>query len=462
MNDIGQKDSRPDGRPVTVPDMLGARDRRAAAQSALAARYACPLISFTMNIAGPVKNSPLIRRGFDEGLRILKNQLRAAGLRLLYMEEIREFTGNEALLVSDASPEALKRVTSEIEDLDGLGRLFDMDVIRADGSKVDREELGFPTRTCLICGRPAKECARNRTHTVAELQERTHAILADAVRRTDSETAAELAVRALLFEAAATPKPGLVDRNNSGSHRDMDIFTFISSAGALRPYFKACVLAGMDTKDEAAPATFRKLQVLGRRAEGEMLAATDGVNTHKGAIFSLGILCGALGRLPRELWKEPERLLAECAAETCGLTKAYFPHLTAENARTAGEKLYVRHGIRGVRGQAEDGFPAVLRYGLPVLEEGLTVGLSLNDAGCAALLHMMVHETDTNMIKRSDLATYDKVINEVRGILEKNKFPGPEMLAALDERFIAMNLSPGGTADLLAMTYFLHFLTGRG
>jgi triphosphoribosyl-dephospho-CoA synthetase len=214
----------------------------------------------------------------------------------------------------------------------------------------------------------------------------------------------------------------------------------------------------MDTQDLPAPETFKKLQVLGRRAEGTMYEATDGVNTHKGAVFSLGILCAALGRLPRAAWSDPETVLAECGKETAGLTEAYFPYLTKENARTAGEILYVRHGIRGVRGQAEDGFPAVLRYGLPVLEEGLAKGLSLNDAGCAALLHMMVHETDTNMIKRSDLATYDRVINEVRGILEKNRFPGPEMLAALDERFIAMNLSPGGTADLLAMTYFLHFL----
>ncbi len=445
-------------RPVTVLDMLEARDRRAFRQRELAVSHNAPLISFTMNIAGPVKNSPLIRRGFDEGLRILKNQLRAAGISLLYMEEIHEFTGNEALLAPSSSPEILKKVTSEIEDFDRLGRLFDMDVIREDGSKVDREELGFPTRTCLICGKPAKDCARSRTHTAAELQAKTKEILTAAVREADSETAADLAVRSLLFEAAATPKPGLVDRANAGSHSDMDIFTFLSSAGALRPYFKACTLAGMDTRDLPAPETFKKLQVLGRRAEGAMYEATDGVNTHKGAVFSLGILCGALGRLPRAAWSEPETVLAECGKETEGLTETYFPNLTKENARTAGEILYVRHGIRGVRGQAEDGFPAVLRYGLPVLEEGLAGGLSLNDVGCAALLHMMVHETDTNMIKRSDLATYDRVINEVRGLLKKNRFPGSEMLAALDERFIAMNLSPGGTADLLAMTYFLHFL----
>ncbi len=445
-------------RPVTVLDMLDARDRRAAKQRELSQKYENPLISFTMNVAGPIKNTPLIRRGFTEGLRLLKNQLRAAGIPLLYMEEICEFTGNEALLAADTSPETLKKITSEIEDADSLGRLFDMDVIRPDGTKVDREELGFPTRTCLICGRPAKDCARNRTHTVSELQEKTREILADSIRAIDAETAANLAVRSLLFEAATTPKPGLVDRANAGSHKDMDIFTFMSSASALMPYFRSCALAGMDTRDLPAPETFKRLQVLGRRAEGAMYEATNGVNTHKGAIFSVGIMCGALGRLPRELWGDPECVLSECAAETAGLAEGYLPHLTEETARTAGEKLYVKHGIRGVRGQAEDGFPAVLKHGLPVLEEGLTRGLSLNDAGCAALLHMMVNETDTNMIKRSDLVTYDKVINEVRTLLERDPFPGKEVIAALDEKFIGMNLSPGGTADLLAMTYFLHFL----
>lgn len=445
-------------RPVTVLDMLDARDRRAARQRELAGAHRCPLISFTMNIAGPVKNTPLIRRGFDEGLRLLKKQLRAAGIPLLYMEEIHEFTGNEALLAVSSSPETVKKVTAEIEDFDSLGRLFDMDVIREDGSKADREPLGFPTRKCLICGNPAKDCARNRTHTVAELQKRTNEILSEAVRRIDSETAAELAVRSLLFEAAATPKPGLVDRANAGSHSDMDIFTFLSSAVSLTPYFKACVLAGMDTKEEPAPETFRRLKVLGRRAEGAMYEATGGVNTHKGAVFSLGILCGALGRLPREQWDSPGTVLSECAKETEGLTGMYLSNLTEENARTAGEKLYVRCGIRGVRGQAEDGFPAVLRHGLPVLEEGLKKGLSLNDAGCAALMHMMVHETDTNMIKRSDLVTYDRVMNEVRTVLEREPFPERETLKELDRRFIGMNLSPGGTADLLAMTYFLYFL----
>lgn len=91
-----------------------------------------------------------------------------------------------------------------------------------------------------------------------------------------------------------------------------------------------------------------------------MLDATGGVNTHKGAIFSIGIACAALGRLERSLWGDPARVLQEIAAMTAGLTERDFAGVTAENAVTAGQKLYLQYGITGVRGQVEAGLPAVL------------------------------------------------------------------------------------------------------
>lgn len=109
-----------------------------------------------------------------------------------------------------------------------------------------------------------------------------------------------------------TPKPGLVDRRNSGSHTDMDSFTFMSSAAALYPYFEACAKVGRETMDRPAPETFAALRPLGCEAEGEMLDATGGVNTHKGAVFSIGITCAALGRLDRAKWSDPVRVLPKC------------------------------------------------------------------------------------------------------------------------------------------------------
>lgn len=443
---------------VSLMEMLDARERRAQRQMQLLQQYGKPLICFTMNIAGPVKNSPLIRRGFCLGKRLLEQQLMVAKATVLHFEEINENTGNEAIYVLDCDPLTAKRAAVCIEDHTEAGRLFDMDVLRRDGSKVDRQELNLEARRCLLCGGIAQNCARSRTHTVQQLQQRTEQLLETALTRYDCRRIARLACQALLYEVAATPKPGLVDRANSGSHADMDFFTFQASAAALWPYFETCAEIGMDTKQLPPEQTFARLRIPGMIAEGEMLRATGGVNTHKGAIFSLGILCAALGRMGWKYADQPQWLLYECSQMTAGLVAQDFAGLTAETAKTAGQKLYLRHGITGVRGQAEAGFPAVLKVGLPRLEEGLAKGLSINDAGCAALLSMLAAAADTNLISRSNYETQQQIALDTAILLQKTPFPEEAVLKQMDVDFMEKNLSPGGTADLLAMTYFLYLL----
>ena len=443
---------------VTVMDMLQARDRRAARQQALLSQFGGTLVCFTMNIAGPVKRSPLIEGGFDLGRRLLEQQLLAAGAQVRHREEIRVDTGCEALYALDLPALEAKALAAEIEDHTTAGRLFDLDVLRPDGTKVERQELGLERRRCLICGGPAQACARSRAHTVAQLRETTDALLTAALREDGCKTAARLACQALLYEVAVTPKPGLVDRANSGSHRDMDFFTFQAAAAALWPYFARCAEIGMDTGRLEPPRTFAALRTAGKLAEGEMLRATGGVNTHKGAIFSMGILCGALGRLDRVLWRDPERVLRECAAMTRGLVSGDYAGLTPETAKTAGQRLYLQYGVTGVRGQAEAGFPTGLQVGLPRLEEGLALGKSVNEAGCAALLAMLAAAEDTNLIHRGGAAVQRRVTRALSDWLRENPFPGERELQAMDRAFIERNLSPGGTADLLAMTFVLHFL----
>ncbi len=512
-------------QPVTLSQMLDARESRAWRQQRLLDEYHTALICFTMNIAGPVKNSPLIRRGFELGVRRLLDSLDTHGIRCIHQEMIHEVTGNEAFFVADADPLLLKRITAGLEDENifsksvpgnppdtqsripseklsdpnssiihenssetenrtapgklsdagnenffvnpfgikkepSLGRLFDLDVIRPDGTQVGRTELGLPQRLCLLCGNPAKDCARSRRHTVAELQEKTRSILQSAVDEIscDTKKAADLACRALLYEVATTPKPGLVDRANCGSHRDMDFFSFMNSASVLWPYFKECAEIGRRTALQPAPETLPLLRRAGQRAEAEMFAATKGVNTHKGAIFSMGILCGALGRLPEELWKDTDRVLDECAAITKGIVAADFAGLTLENAQTAGQKFYLKYGITGVRGQMEAGLPAVREAGLPVLREGIARGLSVNDAGCAALLALITASTDTNIIARGGIKVWEDTVSRLKALLAENPYPNRETLEALDHEFIQQNLSPGGSADLLAVCYLLYFL----
>ena len=432
---------------VTLEQMLAAKERRVLRQRALLEQYGQSLVCLTMNIAGPVKNNRLIRRGFLEGERRLLGQLASGGFRCLHQERHMEVTGNEGFYVVEGVASALKKLTVELEDRCKIGRLLDLDVLDSRGEKAERQAMGLSARRCLVCGDPAWACARSR--------QRTEAILREAFARQDGQTVAQLACRSLLYEVCVTPKPGLVDRQNSGSHRDMDLFTFLNSAPALFPYFERCVRQGMEGETEPE-ALFSSLRWEGKLAEQAMLAATGGVNTHKGAIFSMGLCCAALGQLPRETWGDPEAVLDQCAALARGLVRRDYQHLTPETARTAGEVLYLRHGVTGVRGQAEAGFPAVREVGLPVLEESLRQGLSWNDAGCRTLLALMGTTEDTNLMARGGIDAQKQTAAEAEALFRR--FPDWEGVNQLDRALIARHLSPGGSADLLALCYLLHFL----
>ena len=238
----------------------------------------------------------------------------------------------------------------------------------------------------------------------------------------------------------------------------MDIYTFLRSSAALTPYFMDCARIGRESADKAPEETFAALRTPGKLAEISMLSATGGANTHKGAIFSMGLICAALGRLDRAEWRCPERILAEAAAMTAGLSARDCAGLTPETARTTGQKLYLEYGISGVRGQAEAGFPAVLQYGLPVLERGLSMGKSPDEAGSAAMLSLLSHTVDTNLIARGGLAVQRETARQIAGMLDKTPYPDRETLEQLDRAFMEKNLSPGGSADLLALCWLLHFL----
>ncbi len=442
-------------REVTLQEVLNARDRRAEAQRRLLEQTARPLISFTMNIPGPVKNSPLIRRGFDEGLRMLDEALGEAGIACISRQIAHADTGNEYLCAVKASAAAAKEICTRIEDGSPMGRLFDMDVIGLDGQKLTRGE----ERRCLVCGAPGRSCASRRLHSLEELNAAVTSLLREGLLAVDADSVDATVTHALLEEVATTPKPGLVDRNNNGAHRDMTILSFQLSASALRGYWKDCFLAGAETAGLPAEEAFARMRALGMEAERKMLAATRDVNTHKGAIFTLGTICGAIGRLwrPEAPCGEPERIAETCAALCSDAVEADFAILEQDKtARTAGERLYLHRGLRGIRGEVAAGLPAVLETGLPILEACLDDGMSRNDAGVITLLYLIARGEDTNMIKRGGYVLAEGMSAHLRDELRKNVLPTMERVRQLDEIFIRRNLSPGGCADLLAVSYFLH------
>lgn len=443
-------------REITLFQILEARERRAAAQQELLRRYEKPLICFTMNIPGPIKHTPLIARGFSLGNALLQHTVETQNVSVLHRHISEADTGCEAFYIVDAPAETLKRICTQIEDGYPVGRLFDMDVLDTDGKKLTRDIVGGKSRNCIVCGAPGAGCASRRVHSVPELQAAANRLLTHHFAEADAQHYADLVTQSLLEEVHTTPKPGLVDLRNTGSHRDMDVNTFEISAHALTPYFLECVHIGQQTTDLPPAQTFPLLRKAGLEAEKLMYAATGGVNTHKGAIYSMGILCGALGRLwaPEGTVFSLPHLLTQCALLVADSVAVDF----AQNAGdTAGMRLYNQKGLTGIRGEVAAGFPSVQSISLPAFQAALSQGLDHNDAGAVALLHLIAKVEDTNLYHRGG-ESGTKFAKQCAAVLLSGDLPTMAQITSLDDAFIEKNLSPGGCADLLAITYFLDHL----
>lgn len=268
---------------------------------------------------------------------------------------------------------------------------------------------------------------------------------------------AELAAEAMYREVILTPKPGLVDRHNNGSHTDMNMKLFMSSIAAIAPWFALFVSKGMQTARQEPEQTLRAIRPIGLACEQAMFRATGGINTHKGGIFSLGLLCSAAGRLQGK-GEELNRsaLCREISAICAGMVSRELKQ--HGDAKTKGEQLFRDHGFTGARGEAESGFMTVRRYGLPVWEKAIASGYSPEEALLRVLLSFIAHNPDTNILSRGGLTGLRyarRYASRLMGIknLTGNRFR--QALFNMDNAFIARNLSPGGSADLLAVTWLL-------
>src|SRR3954466_2213366 len=216
------------------------------------------------------------------------------------------------------------------------------------------------------------------------------------------------AVRALYTELALSPKPGLVSPLDSGAHDDMDMTTFMRSLFALRGYFCAIAAAG------AAGADFAELQALGLRAERRMLAATCGINTHRGAIFSLGLLAAAAGWLRAEGRSIAGEALGRVIARRWGASIVR----AGEQASTShGTEAVRRYGARGAREEAAAGFPLLFDLALPTLSHSLAQG-HVEAALVQTLFSVMAELDDTNLLHRGGPEGLAFVRAEARVFLE--------------------------------------------
>lgn len=439
---------------VGLEEMLAARECRAASVRRLMEQGET-VVSLLLNVPGPYKRSALFDAAFAAGKGAVLRGFAGCGWQIKVSEEAALDTGLEARWVLDAPALQVKRTLCEIEQAHRLGRFFDIDVLGSQGA-VSRTALGLPERGCMLCGAPGRGCARSRAHTVAQLVTFMEHTIRDYCNGESADKIAALATEALLCEVCTTPKPGLVDRANAGAHRDMDIFTFVKSAAALTPYFRSAALCGAQTREEKPGELLALLRGRGLLAEQQMLAATGGVNTHKGAIFSLGILCAAMGRLDD---KAPD---ARQLLDLCGQIAAPAAQMVSP-AQTHGRAAKERYGVGGIRAEAAAGFPSVEKIALPELRRRIASAASLNDAAVAALLRLIGTVEDSNLVTRVGPVRAATLKHEVNALFadQPNTATLLQRATVLDQRFIAENASPGGCADLLAMALLVWLYCDR-
>ena len=267
-----------------------------------------------------------------------------------------------------------------------------------------------------------------------------------------SEQIGAFARAALEQEARLSPKPGLVDAENCGAHRDMDLALLLHSAEKLEPYFALFAERGIRQAHLSPEGRLLDIRASGLDAEQAMFAATNGVNTHKGALFLLGVLCYSAGHCAGNAVAPLPQEICRVAALVCG-------GITRELGDQAG-RAYVSHGARGARGEAEDGFVHAL-LALDAFEVAKTQGAGKRDAWLLALLRLVATMEDANVLARCGLDVARAL--KKRAEMIANCHPaGGEALArevrALDADCRAWRASPGGAADVLACAMFLDAL----
>ena len=275
---------------------------------------------------------------------------------------------------------------------------------------------------------------------------------------------ASLAVQAILYEAACTPSPGLVSRVSSGAHSDMDYFTFLDSATALISPLILCARAGLSSN--SPKEIFRQIRQIGQLGERQMFHKTEGVNTHKGTLFLMGICCAAVGKALHSdaSFSSVQSIIqdmTEGLVETELSSRVRDMENTPASVLTHGERLFLTHKVEGIRGEVQRGLPTVFDFSLPFYKENHE--LSQNLRLVQTLLAIMQFSEDTNILHRHSFETLKEVQERAKQIISLGGVRTPAGIRAIeemDEDFCRRKIGPGGSADLLGVTVFLHLLEG--
>lgn len=433
---------------------MEARDQRALLKKQIALD-GLPSLSLSLNVPGFPKSNPTVKAFFGYCLRDLKYALKANQINLIEKDSIERCDAAGDFYLVPCSPgrltlKEIKQVCESFEQRHPLGRFIDADLN-------DEEGVSFSSgksKLCFFClERPAIECRRENAHEPEELRSFMFPKMdyycnqqkeASVIKKLSS-----LAQQAILFEISLSPKPGLVDKFSNGSHADMNYQTFIDSTAAISPWFAELVREGYSFSDSNLTKALPLIRNIGLRMESAMYNATQNINTQKGIIFLMGLSLFACGKL---FSQSDQFAIEEFRNIIRGVCKDLVTkELTdTKSVKSHGEDIFHQYGFGGARGEAESGFATVLDVGLPQLS-GVA---ELNDEDAMkCFLSIAANNNDTNILYRSNsdvLENFKKLCK--KAVADFNDQSYSAVIGFCKKE----NISPGGSADLLAVTIFVH------
>jgi len=444
--------------------VLDAREKRASLRFQFVKNNLCTL-SLSLNIAGYPKSNLLISSFFTEILNELKPFLLANRIAVQNNKEIilTDKAGDFFIVpFSNSSIEIvkIKELTESFESTHFLGRLIDIDIFNEQGLPISSGKK----KPCYFCGDySAISCMRNKRHTYNEIREKLSNEIAEYLAIKHKElivnSLTSYASKAILYEISLSPKPGLVSFHNSGSHADMNFFTFLNSSASLTPFFREFCLLGYQYSGKQEEA-LAKIRHIGLRAENAMFEATNNINTHKGIIFLFGISLFSISKLMSEKEGYSDAKFRVIIMKICNNMVANELVNTTNLATTNGEKVYVKYGTigAGVRSEVEKGFPSIFHKSQAYFEQNLTSLSHTNEHEIqqilqTGLLQIMAVNNDSNILHRSNLETLKHIQTLAKEAIDNNI-----AYTQLNEYCLAKNISPGGSADLLSVALLLHFV----
>ena len=322
-----------------------------------------------------------------------------------------------------------------------LGRLVDIDLFSDTKRSISRVDLGLEPRKCIVCGRLYNTCLRERAHTLEEVLEKTKALIKNGL----VETLLEFTNDSIIEEVAAHPKFGLVTSKSGGSHSDMTYETFVKSKEALTGSMKKYLNEGFEIDEKS----FLRLRSIGIEAERDMFTSTEGINTHKGAIFLLGFLLPSLVNVL--YYDKSIDSIEEIAKYLAKSIMDDFQGLEDKEELTYGEKIYLDHGISGVRGIVFEGLRVLVDNIREIIKSN---ELNANENVINLLLFFMKEIDDTTLLHRNPI----EVLAEVKEISEEC-YNGKELdydkINKITKDFIKRRISPGGSADMVILALIL-------